>query len=117
MSSGLGSENSVCSGKASILREVECRCEGACVEERTKNVMVRGVDLAGSGTVTAVEKRGTGAASGVQTRSKGNRCLGPWGDTYYVLTMSHPFPNIRILPATVQKISVIQMRLRLINVL
>ena len=32
---------------------MECRCEGACVEERTKNVKVRGVDLAGSGTVTA----------------------------------------------------------------
>lgn len=29
----------------------------------------------------------------------------PWavGDTYYVLTVSHPFPNIRILPAAVQK--------------
>lgn len=58
---------------------MECRCEGACVKERTKNVMVRGVDLAGSGTVMAVEKRGKGLLQVYRQGVKETGALGRGG--------------------------------------
>ena len=55
----------------------------------------------GSGTVTAVKKREYRGV--LQVYRQGIKITAILGATYYVLTMSSPFPNVRILPATVQK--------------
>lgn len=55
----------------------------------------------GSGTATAVKKREYRGV--LQVYRQGIKVTAIRGAAYYVLTVSSPFPNVRILPATVQR--------------